>query len=101
MTKGKKISRKRILESKPLHSTFSEFSKRRALNFQFSHFLFFNLRMYGNDVETVPISEENVNPKDEKVGPESFELLKVLGKGGYGKVRIYMAFSWYLSSTIT
>lgn len=27
-----------------------------------------------------------VNPKDEKVGPESFELLKVLGKGGYGKV---------------
>ncbi|XP_031554011.1 ribosomal protein S6 kinase beta-1-like [Actinia tenebrosa] len=43
-------------------------------------------RMYGNDVETVAISEENVNPKDEKVGPESFELLKVLGKGGYGKV---------------
>lgn len=27
-----------------------------------------------------------VNPKDEKIGPESFELLKVLGKGGYGKV---------------
>ena len=28
-----------------------------------------------------------MNPKDEKIGPESFELLKVLGKGGYGKVR--------------
>lgn len=38
------------------------------------------------EVETLPISEETVNPKDEKVGPNSFELLKVLGKGGYGKV---------------
>ncbi|XP_044173705.1 ribosomal protein S6 kinase beta-1-like isoform X3 [Acropora millepora] len=37
-------------------------------------------------METVAISEEIVNPKDEKVAPESFELLKVLGKGGYGKV---------------
>ncbi|KAK3707788.1 hypothetical protein QZH41_008570, partial [Actinostola sp. cb2023] len=43
-------------------------------------------RMYGSDTETVTISEEMVNPKDEKVGPESFQLLKVLGKGGYGKV---------------
>ncbi len=31
------------------------------------------------------ISQEIVNPK-EKIGPEDFELLKVLGKGGYGKV---------------
>jgi len=38
-------------------------------------------------VETLSISEETVNPKDEKIGPNSFELLKVLGKGGYGKVR--------------
>ena len=37
-------------------------------------------------METVAISEEMVNPSDEKIGPESFELLKVLGKGGYGKV---------------
>ena len=37
-------------------------------------------------METVPISEETVNPSNEKIGPESFELLKVLGKGGYGKV---------------
>lgn len=42
--------------------------------------------MYGENVETVQISEETVNPGNEKVGPESFELLKVLGKGGYGKV---------------
>lgn len=39
------------------------------------------------EVETLSISEETVNPKDEKIGPNSFELLKVLGKGGYGKVR--------------
>jgi len=37
------------------------------------------------DVESVQINEETVNPK-EKIGPEDFELLKVLGKGGYGKV---------------
>ena len=37
-------------------------------------------------METVDISEETVNPTNEKIGPESFELLKVLGKGGYGKV---------------
>ena len=37
-------------------------------------------------VESVQINQETVNPK-EKIGPEDFELLKVLGKGGYGKVR--------------
>lgn len=37
-------------------------------------------------VETLALSGELVNPKDEKIGPQSFELLKVLGKGGYGKV---------------
>ena len=38
------------------------------------------------EVETLSISEETVNPKDEKIGPNSFELLKVLGKGSFGKV---------------
>jgi hypothetical protein len=42
-------------------------------------------------METVDISEETVNPGDEKIGPESFELLKVLGKGGYGKVCIHVS----------
>lgn len=37
-------------------------------------------------VETVAISEHNVNRTREKVGPEDFELCKVIGKGGYGKV---------------
>lgn len=27
-----------------------------------------------------------VNPGQMKAGPQDFELLKVLGKGGYGKV---------------
>lgn len=38
------------------------------------------------DVETVTISEQNVNPGRERVGPQDFELCKVIGKGGYGKV---------------
>jgi p70 ribosomal S6 kinase len=37
-------------------------------------------------LETVDLNEETVNPATESVGPEHFELLKVLGKGGYGKV---------------
>lgn len=38
------------------------------------------------DLETVQLSEQTVNPGKEKTGPEDFSLLKVLGKGGYGKV---------------
>ncbi|CAI4221244.1 unnamed protein product [Auanema sp. JU1783] len=37
-------------------------------------------------VETIELSEFSVNPPNVRVGPEDFELLKVLGKGGYGKV---------------
>uniref|UniRef100_T1IGN1 non-specific serine/threonine protein kinase n=1 Tax=Rhodnius prolixus TaxID=13249 RepID=T1IGN1_RHOPR len=39
-----------------------------------------------DDVETVQLSEQTVNPGKEKTGPQDFELRKVLGKGGYGKV---------------
>ena len=46
----------------------------------------FDFRFRDEDIETVQISEDTVNPIDEKIGPESFEVLKVLGKGGYGKV---------------
>ena len=45
------------------------------------------LLIFSYSVETLALSGELVNPKDEKIGPQSFELLKVLGKGGYGKVR--------------
>ncbi len=37
-------------------------------------------------LETVQLTSETVNKTSEKVGPECFDLLKVLGKGGYGKV---------------
>lgn len=36
--------------------------------------------------ETIPLSEDIVNPGTVKLGPQDFELKKVLGKGGYGKV---------------
>ncbi|XP_014845374.1 PREDICTED: ribosomal protein S6 kinase beta-1-like [Poecilia mexicana] len=36
--------------------------------------------------EQFEISENSVNKGTEQIGPECFELLKVLGKGGYGKV---------------
>lgn len=36
--------------------------------------------------EEIEISETCVNKGTEKIGPECFELLRVLGKGGYGKV---------------
>lgn len=32
------------------------------------------------------LTEQNVNPGQEKTGPQDFELRRVLGKGGYGKV---------------
>ncbi|RWS17518.1 ribosomal protein S6 kinase beta-1-like protein [Dinothrombium tinctorium] len=37
------------------------------------------------DIETVQLSEATVNPA-QKVGSRDFRLLRVLGKGGYGKV---------------
>ncbi|CAF3911039.1 unnamed protein product [Rotaria sordida] len=39
-----------------------------------------------NQIETVQITERTVNPRGEKISPHDFQLLKVLGKGGYGKV---------------
>ncbi|CAB1316431.1 unnamed protein product, partial [Coregonus sp. 'balchen'] len=46
-----------------------------------------NSRM-GNmdDCEKFEISEDSVNKGTEQIRPECFELLRVLGKGGYGKV---------------
>ena len=45
----------------------------------------YRIEALGDDVEKVPLCSETVNPK-EKLGPSDFDLLKVLGKGGYGKV---------------
>ena len=38
------------------------------------------------DVEAIQLSETTVNPGAEKTGPQDFELRRVLGRGGYGKV---------------
>ncbi|XP_013392365.1 ribosomal protein S6 kinase beta-1 [Lingula anatina] len=38
------------------------------------------------NIETLELSEHTVNPGQLKAGTHDFELLKVLGKGGYGKV---------------
>ncbi|CAH1802624.1 unnamed protein product [Owenia fusiformis] len=45
-----------------------------------------NIDYSGEDIETLELSENTVNPGQLKAGPHDFELLKVLGKGGYGKV---------------
>ncbi|XP_076622288.1 ribosomal protein S6 kinase beta-1 [Colletes latitarsis] len=39
-----------------------------------------------DNLERVQLSEQNVNPGQEKTGPQDFELCKILGEGGYGKV---------------
>lgn len=39
-----------------------------------------------DECEKIEISEDNVNQGTEAIRPECFELLRVLGKGGYGKV---------------
>ena len=46
----------------------------------------FNDQIYSlEETETIQLSEDIVNP-GRKLGPQDFELKKVLGKGGYGKV---------------
>lgn len=37
-------------------------------------------------LEAVAISGQNVNHGTERAGPQDFELCKVIGRGGYGKV---------------
>jgi len=47
----------------------------------------YNMR-YGDssEIETLELTEYTMNPGQPKTGPQDFELLKLLGKGGYGKV---------------
>lgn len=52
-----------------------------------------------DDCEKFEISENSVNKGTEQIRPECFELLKVLGKGGYGKVKVSCVI-WIQSFTI-
>ena len=49
-------------------------------------FFFHNSNCRVEGAEKIQLSQEIVNPGTAKLGPEDFELKKVLGKGGYGKV---------------
>ena len=51
----------------------------------------------GENIETLELSEMTVNPGQMKAGPQDFELLKVLGKGGYGKVRNWIVSGPFVS----
>ena len=48
--------------------------------------LYFCVFISGEGLETVELSEYTMNPEEPKAGPHDFDLLKLLGKGGYGKV---------------
>lgn len=53
---------------------------------RFFYFFWFSPSNSFEHTEKIQISQEIVNPGTAKLGPEDFELKKVLGKGGYGKV---------------
>lgn len=44
--------------------------------------------------EEVELTSESVNRDSERVGPDCFELLTVLGKGAYGKVCVCDCAPW-------
>ncbi|XP_055619452.1 ribosomal protein S6 kinase beta-2 isoform X2 [Toxorhynchites rutilus septentrionalis] len=48
--------------------------------------LHINSDLAAEGAETITLSEHNVNPGMVRLNPRDFELKKVLGKGGYGKV---------------
>lgn len=42
------------------------------------------------ELDAIELCDNTVNPPNTKIGPSDFELLKVLGKGGYGKFWFYL-----------
>ncbi|KAL2736114.1 ribosomal protein S6 kinase beta-1-like isoform X1 [Vespula maculifrons] len=53
---------------------------------EYSHASNVDAMLESENLERVQLSEQNVNPGQEKTGPQDFELCKILGEGGYGKV---------------
>ena len=53
---------------------------------EYNHAANVNTVLESDNLERVQLSEQNVNPGQEKAGPQDFELCKILGEGGYGKV---------------
>lgn len=51
--------------------------------------------------EEVELTSESVNRDSERVGPDCFELLTVLGKGAYGKVCVTVHCGVYANVSIT
>uniref|UniRef100_A0A8B9HEM7 non-specific serine/threonine protein kinase n=1 Tax=Astyanax mexicanus TaxID=7994 RepID=A0A8B9HEM7_ASTMX len=58
------------------HCLLKDFELKRTRKYDFNM----------DDCEKIEISEDSVNQGTESIRPECFELLRVLGKGGYGKV---------------
>ncbi|XP_077268153.1 ribosomal protein S6 kinase beta-2 [Temnothorax americanus] len=74
-----------LQEAGPLHRDESEDDDIIEIDAEECVALNLNEIVNSSDVETEPI-EQIVNRARDKVGPEDFELRKVIGKGGYGKV---------------
>ncbi|XP_029658890.1 ribosomal protein S6 kinase beta-1-like [Formica exsecta] len=53
---------------------------------EYNHAATVSTILESENLERVQLSEQNVNPGQEKAGPQDFELCKILGEGGYGKV---------------
>uniref|UniRef100_A0A182J791 Ribosomal protein S6 kinase n=1 Tax=Anopheles atroparvus TaxID=41427 RepID=A0A182J791_ANOAO len=59
----------------------------KSINVDLEPELHINSNLETEGSETIPLSEDIINPGGRmKLGPQDFELKKVLGKGGYGKV---------------
>ena len=50
------------------------------------------------NVEKFHLSSDVVNQTTEKIGAQCFNIMKMLGKGGYGKVRGRLKWAWSIYS---
>lgn len=67
--------------------------------YTFSIFFFTPRSSLNEETEEIQLTEETVNLGGVKLGPGDFELKKVLGKGGYGKV--FQVLIWFYYSYVS